>query len=73
MENKYAAIEHTYLLDNNTTYTVFHPAIKFNENKGFCFFPDEGTESGLLEYTNEDDALSNAEQLYKHYVLDKSQ
>lgn len=68
----FVAKKKTYLNEGEmATFTVFHPAIKFNDDEGYCYFPDEGTKTGLVEHTNEKDALSNAEQLYKHFVLDK--
>lgn len=72
MKKPFAALKRTYLNDDDkTTFTVFHPAIIFKGDKEYCFFPDEDTKTGLLEYHNEDDALFNAEQLYKHYVSSK--
>lgn len=72
MTKPYIAKEQTYLSeDKKTTFTVFHPAIKFSGDKEYCYFPDEGTKTGLVEHDNETDALENAIQLYKHYVLDK--
>ena len=70
MEQPFIAKKETYL-DGHKAFTVYHPAIKFKENEEYCFFPDEGTKTGLVEHHTEDDALFNAEQLYKHYVLDK--
>jgi len=72
LKKPFAAIEKTYPNDDGkTTLIVFHPAIIFKGDEEYCFFPDEDTKTGLLEYLNEDDALFNAEQLYKHYVLSK--
>lgn len=72
MGEPFIAKKQTYLNDDNkTTFTVFHPAIKFKENEEYCYFPDEGTKTGLVEHDNEKDCLDNAETLYKHYVLDK--
>jgi len=68
----FEGVERTYLnQEERTTYTTYHPAIRFKADEEFCFFPDEGTSSGLVEHANHEDALVNAEQLYKHYVLDK--
>ena len=70
MEKQYIAQEQTYVNhDGETTFTVFHPAIKFNDDEEYCYFPDEETKTGLVEHNNKKDALENAEQLYKHYVL----
>ena len=66
MPAPYRAKKQTYLnKDRKTTRTVWHPQVMFRG--GMCYFPDEGTESGLIEYDNKEDALINAIQLYKHY------
>lgn len=70
MSKGFTAIKQTYV-DNGKTFTVFHPAIKFKENEEYCYFPDEDTRTGLVEHHNEDDALFNAEQLYKYYVTSR--
>lgn len=70
MDKPFIAKKETYL-DGNKTFTVYHPAIKFKDSEGYCFFPDECTKTGLVEHSNEKDALSNAKELYKHFVLDK--
>ncbi|MEC1158726.1 hypothetical protein [Cytobacillus horneckiae] len=62
----------TYLNDDKKhTRTVFHPAVYFDEDEAYCYFPDEETQSGLIEYDNKEHALTNAETLYKYYVLNK--
>mgnify|MGYP005753087085 FL=1 len=72
MKTPFIADKKTYLSeDRKHTRTVFHPAVYFKEDKAYCYFPDEGTRSGLIEYDNEEDALTNAENLYNHYVLKK--
>jgi hypothetical protein len=68
----FIADKRTYLTeDKRHTRTVFHPAVYFKEDKAYCYFPDEGTSSGLVEHDNKKDALANAEMLYKHYVVEK--
>lgn len=70
MTAPYKAVERCYLTADkqHTRGPVYHPAIKFPEDKAFCFFPDEATESGLIEYDNPEDALKNAIELYQHYI-----
>ncbi|MFB5192679.1 hypothetical protein [Alicyclobacillus fastidiosus] len=65
----YKAVERTYLTADkqHTRGPVYHPAIKLEGERTFCFFPDETTESGLIEYDNPHDALANAIELYQHY------
>lgn len=68
MTEPYIAKKETYLIDEEgTTITVFHPAIKMPDLDGYCYFPAEGTVSGLVEHGNEEDALTNAKELYHHY------
>ncbi|OAB48485.1 hypothetical protein [Paenibacillus antarcticus] len=62
----YRAKKQTYLTkDKKSTRTVYHPQAMFRGE--LCHFPDETTESGLIEYDNKEDALVNAIELYKHY------
>lgn len=64
----YIAKQQTYLTDGGKrTRTCYHPAIKLAGETSYCYFPDESTESGLIEYDNQEDALINAINLYKHY------
>lgn len=70
MKAPFIAQKQTYLSeDKETTWTVFHPAILFERENDYCFFPDESTKTGLVEHENEKDALKNAEELYNHFVL----
>jgi len=72
LDKPYIAKRQTYLNDDKkTTFTVFHPAIKFNNNEEYCYFPDEGTKTGLVEHSNEKDCIDNAKTLYRHYVLNE--
>ena len=73
MKKPFIADKKTYLTDDKKqTRTVFHPAVYFKSDKAYCYFPDEDTPTGLIEYDNEKDALANAETLYKHYLTDKA-
>lgn len=68
MGDPYIAKKETYLInEEGKTVTVFHPAIKMPGEDVYCYFPDEGTTSGLVEHHNEEDALANAKELYHHY------
>lgn len=68
----YKANKQTYLSqDRKSTRTVYHPQALFRGE--LCYFPDESTESGLIEYDNKEDALMNAIQLYKHYNVKESE
>lgn len=73
MAQPYMAIERFYLTEDkqHTRGPVYHPAIKMPGDKVFTYFPDEATESGLVEHDNPEDALQNAIMLYKHYVGDE--
>lgn len=70
MAQPYKAVERTYLTADkkHTRGPVYHPTIKLPEDKTFCFFLDETTESGIIEYDNPHDALANAIKLYQHYM-----
>ncbi|PGT80584.1 hypothetical protein [Bacillus sp. AFS040349] len=70
MEKPFIAKKQTYV-NGGTTFSVYHPAIKFDGDKEYCYFPDEGTRTGLVEHLDENECLKNAETLYKHYILDK--
>lgn len=62
----YRAKKQTYLnMDLKSTRTVYHPQAMVRGE--LCYFPDESTESGLIEYDNKEDALKNAIELYQHY------
>ncbi len=62
----YRVKKQTYLNnDRKSTRTVYHPQAMFRGE--LCYFPDESTESGLIEYDNKEDALKNAIELYQHY------
>lgn len=51
--------------DRKTTRVIFTPQVKFNE--GWCSFPSEDTDSGVIEYKEKPLALENAKILYEHY------
>ncbi len=62
----YRAKRQTYLnKDRKSTRTVYHPQASIKGE--LCYFPDESTESGLIEYDNKEDALKNAIELYQRY------
>jgi len=69
MAMPYKAVERCYLTEDGTKTRgpVYHPAIKIGDDRVFTFFPDDSTESGLIEYDNPEDALKNAIMLYQHY------
>lgn len=67
MSDFFIALKRSYLSLEGNQVRVFHPAIKFDDEKEYTFFPDEGSLSGLIEFYNEREALSYAKRLYNHY------
>lgn len=50
--------------DGNTTYQIYHPAIRFENNEPYCCLLDPNSKTGLIEHFSEDEAIAHAKNLY---------
>ena len=68
----YKAQKQTYLTkDGKSTFTIYHPAVKFQKNEPFCCILDPSAQTGLYEHSTEIDAYNHAKKLYFQFKGEK--